>query len=116
MSNVSVSFQGAAISCYQVSEMSFDIQAKATRLYSGKMYVNLSDNEPSSFPRTFLCYCVGPCEIQTLINLIGTFGDLQVNGITYPGCYISALGGINEEILNSQKYTYSISFGKADQY
>lgn len=111
-----LSFQGVTIQCYQASDYGYDIQSSAKRLYSGELYVNVSTLAPSIFPRSFLCHTDAFSEISAVAALIGSFGDLVLDSVTYSDCYISSLSNIKELIAGSGKYTYSISFGKADQH
>jgi len=110
-----LSFCGVTIQVYQASDYAYDVQAKTTRLYSGELYVNLSD-QFSIFPRTFLCHTDSYNEISILTFFMGSFGDLVIDGETETDCYISSLANIKELIAGSGKYTYSVSFGKADQH
>lgn len=111
-----LTFQGVTIQVYQATDYAYDIQSKVSRLYSGELYVNLSTLDPSIFPRSFLCHTDAFSEITAVAALIGTFGDLVLDGTTYSDCYISSLSNVKELISGSGKYTYSISFGKADQH
>lgn len=111
-----LTFQGVTIQVYQATDYAFDIQTKTTRLYSGEMYANLSTLTPSFFPRSFLCHTDAYSEISAIAALIGSFGDLVIDGTTYSDCYISSLSNIKELIAGSGKFTYSVSFNKANQH
>jgi hypothetical protein len=111
-----LSFGGVTIQCYQASDYAYDVQTKATRLYSGEQYVNISSLTPSIFPRSFLCHTDAASEITAIAAKIGSFGNLVLDGTTYANCYISSMSAIKELIAGSGKYSFSISFGKADHY
>lgn len=111
----SLTFQGVTIQCYQATDYAYDIQTSAKRLYSGEIYANVSA-VTSIFPRSFLCHTDAFSEITAIAAKIGSFGDLVIDSTTYSDCYISSLSNIKELIAGSGKYTYTISFGKADQH
>jgi hypothetical protein len=110
-----LTFQGVTIQCYQASDYAYDIQTSAKRLYSGEIYANVSA-VTSIFPRSFSCHTDAFSEISAVAALIGSFGDLVIDGTTYSDCYISSLSNVKELIAGSGKFTFSVSFGKADQH
>jgi hypothetical protein len=110
-----ITFASLSVSAYQDSKRDYKIHLKETELYSGDMHVTLS-TATSAFPISFDCYTASYTEISALVALIGTFGTLIIDGVSYTYCYISDFGSVFEVVRGSGKYTYSISFGQADQH
>lgn len=108
-----VTYTGLPVSAYQKTAMAYNIQAKTSRLLSGDIHVQLSP-KAQAFPVTFQCYTEDYDEIEDLAAAIGTFATLIIDNISFTSCYISELKDIKELILDSGKFSYVISFGKAD--
>jgi hypothetical protein len=111
----SLSFQGVTIQVYQASDFAYNIQSKEAILYSGEPYANIS-TQTSIFPRSFLCHTDAFSEISAVAALIGTFGNLVIDGTTHTNCYIFSFGNIKNLIEGTGNYTYSLTFKKSDRH
>ena len=118
---ISITFAGLPISCYQDSKLSYQIAARETKLLTGEVHVSLApimslSPITASFPRSYECYTANYADITALVNVIGTFDNLIVSGVTFQNCYISGLSNIFEVSRGSGKWTYTIQFSRADQH
>jgi lysophospholipase L1-like esterase len=110
-----VSFANIPINTYQVVKSGYQIDSTVTVLQSGKLFTEISPNT-RKFPRLFECYAGSLAEIETIAGKIGTFANLNVNGVVYQKCWISGLDNIHEIWENTDHYTYSIQFSQTDVY
>jgi hypothetical protein len=110
-----LSFCGVTIQCYQAGDYAYNIKSAETDLYSGETYANLSPVY-SKFPLSFMCHTDLYSEIEAVEALIGTFGTLIIDGISYTDCYIFSFGNIKNLIDGTGKYSYSLTFKKADHH
>jgi hypothetical protein len=112
---IPVTFAGLPVSAWQDSEINYAITVKEVQLYSGDIHASLSPKK-RSFPRSFDCYTEDYTEIENLVDQIGNFDTLVINGENFADCYISVLGGIKEVVRGSGKFVYNIKFSQADQH
>jgi hypothetical protein len=112
-----ITFAGVSITVVQAGDLAYTQGSQETLLYSGLTHAALSPIV-STFPRSYNCYTTSSTVFDGLYALMAakTFGNLVVNGTTYPNCWISNLSSIFEIKLGSGKYTYKLEFKQAGVY
>lgn len=115
---IPITYKGISIDCYQDPELNYSVDGNEEKLQSGDLHVSLG-TKIRSFPRSYKCYTDNFAVIAALINTMGQFGQLTVNGTNFSNCYIypdSGIGNIREIVRGSGKWEYTIKFGQADVY
>lgn len=102
---MSVSFGGQELGNASVWEDDAGIICNATRLLSGKIYIQASAE--TSFTPSFSCLTEDASEITALRGKIGTGATLTINDDSYSNCYIKTF---KSKEFAPGKYQYSISF------
>lgn len=102
---MSIVFDGITLSNPAPFEKDWGVQAKDTKLYSGKTYIQASTE--TRLAAAFKCETETYSDVSNLRAKIGTKATLTIDGSNYTNCAITSF---KESEWAAGKYTYEVSF------